>query len=407
MTTANIVIVGGGLAGLRAAERLTEHNTGHTITVIGAERNGPYNRTPLSKQLITGTLKERDLALTTFDELDVVWRNNTRVRGIDPKRRILRLAGNETLAYDGLIIATGMEARHLPGSPAHRPDVWNLRTLDDLRGFQNALVGAKRVAVIGGGFIGCEIASSLRARSLEVTLIDAADRLLERIVGPGLGQALTSVHADAGVDLRLGTSVLDWDLSTDKVGLLLANGEHVAADAVLVSVGTIGGTDWLKGHGLDLSDGVLCGPTCHVTGLIDTVACGDVARWPNARFDTDARRIEHWINAIEMARHAADSLLAGSAAHPFRPIPRFWSEQHGVKIQAVGVPPLGSDISIVDGLLEADRVVATYTRNGRLMGAVALNDPTALFEYADAIANQGLVGRPLTAVPDPADRIAS
>jgi NADPH-dependent 2,4-dienoyl-CoA reductase/sulfur reductase-like enzyme len=374
-TDPSIVIVGGGLAALRAAERLAERNLTGTVTVLGAERHGPYNRTPLSKQLLTGQWRERDLAFTTFGDLDVTWRTNTRVRGIDPGKRLLKLAGHETIAYDGLIIATGMEARHLPGAPTHRPDIWTLRTLDDLNGFQRALVGAKRVAVIGGGFIGCEVASSLRARSIDVTVIDGTNVLLERIVGPAIGRAITNVHIKAGVDLRLGTCVESWDTSGPRVGLGLADGTTVEADAVLVCIGTVPGTTWLNGHGLDLSDGILCDPTCHTVGLADTVAAGDVARWPNHRFDIKPRRVEHWINAVEMARHAVDSLLAGpKAAQPFEPVPRFWSEQHGVKIQAVGILPLGPEITIVDGLLEPNRLVATYTDNGRLMGALSLND---------------------------------
>ncbi len=256
--------------------------------------------------------------------------------------------------------------------------------------------------------IGCEVASSLRARSMNVTLIDGANVLLERIVGHAIGQALTRVHANSGVDLRLGASVVGWDETGPGVGVLLGDGSRVDADAVLVCIGTVPSVQWLGGLGLDLTDGVLCAPSCHVIGLPDTVACGDAARWPNDRFDLTPRRVEHWINAVEMARHAVDSLLAGPArAQPFRPVPRFWSEQHGVKIQAVGVPPLGADVAIVDGLFEAKRLVATYSRQGRLMGAISLNDPTALFEYSERIEAQGAVAPTLSVVPNRPVLVAS
>ncbi len=395
------VVIGAGLAGFRAAERLCELGHGGRVTVVGAESHRPYNRPPLSKQVLAGTLQPKDLRLNAMAELDVVWRLGTRAISLDPERRVVRLPGREELPYDGLVIATGMETRHLPGTPIHARSVWGLRTLEDVTGLQQALVRAKRVAIIGGGFIGCEAAASLRVRAIVPTIIDLAPTLLHRILGSTLGQAITNIHRDAGVETRLGVSVAGWE--PQRRGgwrLALSDDSTVDADAVLVGIGTTATVDWLEGLGLDLSDGVVCDATCHVVGLDDVVACGDIARWPNDRFGTAPRRVEHWINAVEQARHAVDSLLVGrDRAAPFRPIPRFWSEQHGVRIQAVGVPTLGPEIAIVEGLLDTSRrAIVTFSDNGRLMGAVAINDPVELIEYARILEAQPPIVQPRLAV---------
>jgi NADPH-dependent 2,4-dienoyl-CoA reductase/sulfur reductase-like enzyme len=404
-----IVVIGGGLAGFRAAERLCERGYGGGVTVVTAERHRPYNRPPLSKQLLDGKIRPDRLRLQPLTDLDVTWRLNARAVGLDPARRVVLLPGGEELPYDGLVIATGMEPRHLPGAPMHCERVWGLRTLDDVAGFQRALVRARRTAIVGGGFIGCEAASSIRERACEVTLVDRAPALLNRVVGTALGNALTSVHRSAGVDVRLECGVSSWhQLPDGGWRLLLTDLSTIEADAVLVGVGTTAAVDWLRGLDLDLSDGVLCGATCHVVGLEDVVACGDAARWPNDRFDHTPRRVEHWINAVEMARHAVDSLLSGEAtAAPFRPIPRFWSEQHGVRIQAVGIPTLGSDVEFVDGLLgRKRRALATFSDRGRLMGAIAINHPTALIEQAKRLERQPPAERPLlTVAPKASERV--
>jgi NADPH-dependent 2,4-dienoyl-CoA reductase/sulfur reductase-like enzyme len=411
MTTGpRFVIIGGGLAAFRAAERLCERGFGGSITIVTAERYKPYNRPPLSKQLLNGKVRPEALRLRALTELNVTWRQNARAIGLDPHRRVVLLPGGEEIPYDGLVIATGMEARHLPGAPMHCDRVWGMRTLDDVTGLQRAMVRAKRVAIVGGGFIGCEAASSIRERACGVTLIDRAPALLNRIVGTALGRALTSVHREAGVDVRLEVGVSDWhELPGRGWRLVLTDSSIVEADAVLVGVGTTPAVDWLGGLGLDLSDGILCGPSCHVVGLVDVVACGDAARWPNDRFSHTPRRVEHWINAVEMARHAVDSLLSGAAAAPpFRPIPRFWSEQHGIRIQAVGVPTLGPDVEFVDGFLERSRrALATFSDNEWLMGAIAINHPTALIDYSERLEQQAPVPRRrLAEAPRAVDRVA-
>lgn len=317
------------------------------------------------------------------------------------------------------MIATGVEARHLPGAPIHSPRVHMLRTLDDARGIDAALARGRHLAVVGGGFIGGELASTARARGLEVTLIDLSPTLLAHSLGAALGAVIGEVHRDHGVRLHLGVGVTGWHHTRDQVTLELADGETVTADTVVVGVGTTPRVDWLRGAGLDLSDGVLCAATCHVLDaagdpLADVVAAGDIARWPvtgpDLRPDVGAenapRRVEHYINAVEMGRHAADALLDGpSRAEAFTPTPRFWSEQHGVRIQSAGTPLAhGTRMHIAEGTVAARRFLAAHTStdpDGQtvLRGAVALDAPRALLRYTSHI------GHPIDVPPTSTEQV--
>jgi NADPH-dependent 2,4-dienoyl-CoA reductase/sulfur reductase-like enzyme len=386
MTSNDIVIVGGGLAALRAAERLRSRGFAGFITMVGDETQPPYNRPPLSKQMLTGRMRESDLGFQTFTRLAVTMRSGQRATGLDPVRRRVRLDTGEDIPYGRLLIATGVRPRQLPGVPVHDERVATLRTLQDFRTFNALLRGARRVAVVGGGFIGCEVAASLRQRSMDVTLIDVAPVLLQRVLGQQLGASLTEVHRRAGVDLRLGTGVENWSTNGSGINLELRDGSTARADVVLVAVGTAPVVDWLTDSGIDTTDGVLCDATCHVAGIDDAVAAGDVARWPNARFGREARRVEHWINAVEHGQAAADSLLDGRvAARAYTPIPRFWSEQHGVRIQSVGMPAIADRVELVQGQLERLTFVAACFRTGRMVGALGFNSPRAMLRFADLI----------------------
>jgi NADPH-dependent 2,4-dienoyl-CoA reductase/sulfur reductase-like enzyme len=379
-----IVIVGAGLAGLRAAERLRELGFEGSLVIVGDEPRAPYNRTPLSKGLLTGDVEPTDLRFRVFTELEAIWRTHTQATALDVARRVVRLRGTEEVPFDGLVIATGVEARHLPGAPLHLPGVRMLRTLDDCRAIDAALSRAAHVAIVGGGFIGCEMASTARERALGVTLIDVSDTLLTHALGPKLGAVVETLQQANGVRLHLGTAVTGWSGHRDRVRLELKDGERIDADAVVVGIGTAANTDWLRDSGLEVSDGVLCEATCHVAGAEDVVAAGDVARWPNLRYDDVPRRVEHWINAVEHGRAAAESLLAGrAAARPYCPLPRFWSEQHGVKIQSVG-RPLG-EVTIAEGSIHDNRFVATYTQAGRLMGMVAFDSPRRVSHFSHVL----------------------
>ena len=388
-----IVVVGAGLAGLRSAERLREKGFEGEIVIIGQERTPPYHRPALSKQLLNGTMRPNDLMLPAYQDVGAKWRLNTPVQYLLPHSRVVHLPGGEEIKYDGLIIASGVEARRQNGVPYHDPRVLVMRTLPDALDLERAISSSRGpVAVIGGGFTGCEIAASLRHMDREVTLIGRSPNLLGNVLGPALGEWLTGLHGDHGVDLALGTSVKQWHPRPEGIGLQLADGTTMLASCVVLATGTVPSTSWLRGSGLPLDDGVVCEPTCHVVGAEDVVAAGDVAQWPNVRFDDVPRRIEHWLNAIEMGRAAAENLLAGRAASdPFTPMPRFWTEQYGVRIQAAGVPKLGKDIVALGSPDDGTGTVFGYAREGRLMGVVGVDCPSSVLSWTDSVARQNPV----------------
>ncbi|WP_434614849.1 NAD(P)/FAD-dependent oxidoreductase [Arthrobacter sp. A5] len=389
-----ILIVGNGLAAISAAERLRETGFTGELVMIGDEPHGPYNRTPLSKGLLTGSRSIKDLPLRTYTPLDARWMSGAAAAALDITRRTVTLDTGADIGFDKLVIATGVRARHLPGAPMHSPHVWALRTLADARAIDRAMTGAVRIAIIGGGFIGCEIASTARERGLAVTLIDRSPTLLHRELGNVLGAVVGDLHRRAGVRLHLGVGVAGWTETGTGARLQLDDGETVTADAAVVGVGTEPSTGWLHGSGLDTTNGVLCDESCTVLDIDGRpvegiVAAGDVARWPNHRFDATPRRVEHWINAIEMGRAAADTLAAGpGTATPYTPVPRFWSHQHGVRIQSAGMPSLGTAMTILEGSVPKNRFLAGFTNggpDGRLVGAVAFDAPRALLQHHDKI----------------------
>ena len=389
-----IVIVGAGLAGVSAAERLREQGFFGEIVVIGKEKHKPYNRTPLSKGLLTGEVRVDELPIRTYTQLGVRWELGCNVIGLDISQRLVFRHGAPDVWFDGLIIASGVRARHLPDAPMDSPHVWTLRTIEDARAIDCAMTKASRVAIVGGGFLGCEVASTARERGIAVTIIDRSSTLLHRALRAPLGAMIGDFHRKAGVHLHLGVAVRSWSEQLHGAQLTLDDGETVDADLVVIGVGTEPETEWLQSSGVDTSDGVLCDATGHVLNadgirLNNIVAAGDVARWPNERFDQTPRRVEHWINAIEMGRASADALLAGTQATSFTPIPRFWSHQHGVRIQASGVPALGTDMQILDGSVAKRRFLAGFTRPSDdgliLVGAVAVDMPRAILRWHDRI----------------------
>ncbi|WP_195911295.1 NAD(P)/FAD-dependent oxidoreductase [Streptomyces kaniharaensis] len=392
-----IVVAGAGLAGLSSAARLRARGFDGELVLIGEEQHRPYSRPPLSKQFLAGQLDSEELLFRAEDDFDAHWLLGSPLVGLDPAQRTVLLRGGERLRYDGLVIATGVDARRLPETPVLSDRIHTIRTLQDAAAVRQAIraARARRVVIVGGGFVGCELACTARAQGMDVTLVVNGASLLGRVLGEQLGEVVARIQRRAGVDVRLGTRITDWtDTGT---GLLLRfdDGDMLDADLVILGIGGIPRTDWLNGSGLDTRDGVLCHATCHAVDLAGRpvpgiVAAGDVARWPNLRFDATPRRVEHLINAVEMGQHAADSLLDGpSRAQAFTPAPRFWSEQHGTRLQAAGVPALGEQVEIVEGSLHSERFVATYQRStprgAQLVAAVAFDMPRELMHYRDRI----------------------
>jgi NADPH-dependent 2,4-dienoyl-CoA reductase/sulfur reductase-like enzyme len=290
-----------------------------------------------------------------------------------------------------------VDAKRLPEAPVFSERVRTVRTLRDAVAVQRAMHAAQahHVVILGGGFVGCELACTAREHGMDVTLVVHSAPLLRRVLGERVGSVVAGIQRRAGVDVRLGTQITDWQDHGDMLRLRLDDGALLDCDFVVLGLGSQPRTEWLRGSGLDVSDGVLCGPTCHALDewgrtMPNIVAAGDVARWPNPRFDSQPRRTEHLIHAVEMGQHAADALLRGPArAARFAPVPRFWSEQHGTRIQAVGIPALGTDVEVVEGSLRSERFVARYSRQtsygSQIVGTVAFDMPLELLEYRDQI----------------------
>ncbi|MFJ5612712.1 FAD-dependent oxidoreductase [Streptomyces sp. NPDC093221] len=392
-----IVVAGAGLAGLSAATRLRERGFDGELVMVGEEPHRPYSRPPLSKQYLSGRLAEQQLPFRADAALDAHWLLDTRMTGLDLAKSAIELRGGEYLPFDGLVVATGVDAKRLPEAPVFSDRVRTVRTIEDAAAIRRAMhaARARRVVILGGGFIGCELACTARENGMDVTLVVHSAPLLRRVLGARVGAVVGSLQRRAGVDVRLGTKITDWQDHGDGLRLRLDDGAVLDCDFVVLGLGGQPRTEWLRGSGLEISDGVLCGPTCHAVDqwgrtTPHVVAAGDVARWPNPRFDTEPRRVEHLIHAVEMGQHAADSLLRGPGrAARFTPVPRFWSEQHGIRIQAVGIPALGTDTEVMAGSMRSDRFLVRYSRQTaygpQIVAAVAFDMPLELLRYRDQI----------------------
>lgn len=401
----SIVVVGASLAGLRAVEELRHQGYDGQITVVGDEPHAPYDRPPLSKQVLAGDWEPDRIALGVrenggLDGLEVDWLLGTRAVGLDTWNRRIALADGAALRYEGLVIATGAIPRLLPrsvggwwkrgrGSSRSRgkssrqadellPGIHVLRTLDDCLAVRATLDAApRRVVVVGAGFIGAEVAATCRQRGLEVTLVEALDVPLQQAVGAPVGQLMAEIHRDHGVDVRLGVGVKRFDGAEQVEGVRLADGTTLDADLVILGVGVAPSTEWLEGSKLALDNGVVC--DAHLRAAPGVVAAGDVARWTSARYQ-DSVRVEHWENAITMGEHAARSLL-GASPEPYDPVPWFWSDQYDRKLQLAGAAGGADEMVVVDGSLEERRFAALYRRGDRIAGVAAMNRPRQLITY--------------------------
>ncbi|MCP3012252.1 FAD-dependent oxidoreductase [Nocardiopsis dassonvillei] len=373
-----VVVVGASAAGLAAAETLRREGFPGAVTLIGDEPYTPYDRPPLSKQILSREWQPDRLRLRSEQDLaglDADLRLDKAAVGLDPTGRTVELATGESVPYDGLVIATGVRPRHLPGSGAHV-----LRTLDDALALRSRLTPGRRLAVVGAGFLGAEVAAVARRLGCEVTLVEPAPVPLAHAVGEAVGSVLSSAHVEHGVDLRTGIGVEE----TLDGGVRLVGGEVVEADEVLTAVGAVPNTEWLEGSGLALDDGVLCDEYCSAAPGV--YAAGDVARWHNPLFGT-SMRVEHRTHAAEQGMAAARNLLRGAQGRPFAPVPYFWSDQYDMKIQAYGYLRGHDEARVVEGDLERRRFIAAYRTGDRLAGVLAVGTtPKALRPWRQAIA---------------------
>ncbi|WP_148573582.1 NAD(P)/FAD-dependent oxidoreductase [Nocardioides caldifontis] len=392
---AGVVVVGGSLAGLRAAEQLRAAGHDGPLRVVGEEPHLPYNRPPLSKEVL-GDPGDSDLerlhGLVAFRRrasvADVDFVLGARVEGSDLEARKLRLADGTHLGYDGLVVATGLRPRRLdlPGPSLGR---YVIRTLDDVITLRLRLAGATdpRVVVVGGGFIGTETACTLLKLGCDVTVVEPFGAPMERVLGADLALAVQRHLTAQGVRFLTGVGVSGFTGEAHVAGVTLSDGRELPADLVVEAVGSVCNTEWLEGNpGLDLTDGVLCDDRLRVVGASRTVAVGDIARFPNVLVDDVPRRVEHWSIPTDTAKRAAPTLVALLRGEepdttPFVPVPSFWSDQLDLRFQSFGSPGLADEVELAEGDLDrlADGVLALYHRTvageRRHVGTVAVNLP--------------------------------
>jgi NADPH-dependent 2,4-dienoyl-CoA reductase/sulfur reductase-like enzyme len=378
----SIVVVGASLAGLRAVETLRREGYSGRLVLVGAEPHLPYDRPPLSKEMLAGEWEHDQILLrrTPYEDLELELRLGVAARGLDLDRRVVHVADTE-VPFDGLVVATGATPRPLPRQP-DLDGIFTLRTIDDCHQLRDRLAAGPRVCVVGAGFIGSEVAATCRRRGLDVTVLEALPQPMVRGVGATLGAVLADLHRDHGVDLRTEVVVeaIEGDGRVERVRL--AGGPPVECDVVLVAVGVAPETRWLEGSDLTLDNGVVCDET--LLAAPGVVAAGDVARWPNPLFDGEVMRIEHWTNAAEQGVYVGDRLLRaarGEPADPFAPVPFVWSDQYDVKIQCAG--RFGGDdrMEIVSGSFAERRFVAIFERGGRISGVLGFSQPRLVMQY--------------------------
>ncbi|MDM7933004.1 NAD(P)/FAD-dependent oxidoreductase [Tabrizicola sp.] len=383
-----VLVIGSSLAGLRSAEAVLAALPDARVTLVGDEPHAPYNRPPLSKEALAGLVAgDAGLDKLTFrhrlDAGAVTWRLGARAISVDAANRAVRLGDGEALPYDWLIAASGLRPRRLafPGGEARHV----LRGIDDARQLAAAIRPGARMLVVGAGFIGCELAATAMKLGLSASVIEPAAQPMLAALGPDVAAAMAGFHRARGVDLRCGLSVT----GDENGALILSDGSRIDGDLTVESVGSVPNVEWLSGAGLDLTNGVLCDATLTALGSDRILAVGDVARFPNALFDATPRRVEHWSIPGLTARRAAETIAARTAgAEPparFAPLPGFWSDQHGLRLQSFGAPGLGDEIRVLEGELAAvgqSPCLVEYRRAGRPVGILGLGAaPAALAQH--------------------------
>ncbi len=409
-----IVIVGASLAGLRAAETLREKGFSGSLTVVGDEPHPPYDRPPLSKQVLLGKVAAAATALPTRRDPDARWRLGVRATGLDPVGRRVLLADGEPLPYDRLLIATGTRARPWPDADEAALDgVFTLRTREDAAGLAERLAaGPRRVLVIGAGFTGSEIASACRELGIDVTVAERGPGPLVGALGGTLSRLAAGMQRNHGVDLRCGVTVtaLRGDRNGRFTGADFSDGGSVDADVCVVAMGAVRNVEWLAECGLAAGPrGIACDAGCRafdMYGIVtdDIFVAGDVARFPHPLFEYQMLSLEHWGNAVAQAEVAAHNMVnPGPLRRPHLSVPVFWSSQFGLNIKSVGVPTFSDQVVIAQGSIDERRLVAVYGYRGRITAAVTVNMAKWLEHYQRLIE----AAAPFPPGPGAADRRAA
>ncbi|WP_309109042.1 FAD-dependent oxidoreductase [Arthrobacter sp.] len=380
-----LAIVGASLAGLSAARAARAQGFTGRLVIIGDEHHRPYDRPPLSKDFLLGTVTSEDLLLETDDDgLQAEWLLGGGAVGLDAASRTVRLRDGSSVSADGIVVATGARARKLPALEG-LDNVFYLRTIADAQGLASRLVPGARMTVIGAGFIGAEVASAAASRGMEVTMINNAPVPFTAQLGRDMGDVVARLHLAKGVNLICGAVIQEFHTGEDAVsGLTLADGRHLETDVVVVGIGAEPNTEWLSDSGLELNPGVVCDAMGR-TNVPGIVAVGDCAAW----FDPAAgihRRVEHWTGALERAALAVQALLDSNAPEqPLKP-PYFWSDQHGVKIQFAGHSAGYDRVEIETGDPQEHSFVAVYYRGDDAVAVLGMNQPRLFTKWRRSLA---------------------
>ncbi|MEU4362611.1 FAD-dependent oxidoreductase [Promicromonospora sp. NPDC023987] len=382
-----VAIIGASAGGLAVAEALRGAAYEGEITLVGDEHDPPYDRPPLSKQILTGEWGPDRLALRGREDLGRLHldlRLGATATGLDPVERAVRLADRTSVPYDGLVVATGVRPRRLAGSEAVT-GVHSLRGLEDAWTLKARLLPGRRLVIVGAGFLGAEVAAVARGLGVAVTMLESAPVPLALAVGDEAGRFLARLHTDHGVGLRTDVSVVGIVAEQGEVrGVELAGGTVLPADDVLVAIGSLPNTEWLAGSGLTIEDGLVCDEFSAAAPGVYGV--GDVARWHNPLFGT-SMRVEHRTNAAEQGIAVARNLLHPEDRRPFAPVPYFWSDQYGMRIQAHGYLRGHDEAVVVAGDTEGGSFLVAYRRGERLTGVLAVGmSPKALRPWRALVA---------------------
>ncbi|MFI1378004.1 NAD(P)/FAD-dependent oxidoreductase [Embleya sp. NPDC020886] len=404
-----IVVAGASLAGLRAAQTLRAEGFAGELVLVGAEPHLPYDRPPLSKKQLTEALPVSATDLPVPGDLDATWILGTRADGLDAYGRTVRLSDGRDLPYDGLVIATGAAAC-VPAALLPLPSgVHTLRTREDAASLRADLRPGRRAVVVGGGFLGSEIAAAARACGLDVTLVVPESRPLVRQVGSAAGEFITRLHDSAGIRVLPGYRVKALVGGRRLTAVGLDDGTELAADVAVLALGAVPNVAWLAGSGIALAGGVRCDERLRVLSIDGTpmpgvVAAGDVAVVPHphppnsdsrsasraAVYDGNRSSLGHWSNAVEQAAVAARTLVHGDAARPLTAIPSFWCDLHGITLRGVGLPASADEERTLERNLVDRTLEVTYHREGRFVGAVAIGRNSRIAAHRRVLAEAEL-----------------
>ena len=383
--TKPVIIVGASMGGLRAAEALRRFGYAGPITVIGEERHAPYNRPPLSKEVLAAEVSHEAVAFPQRESTaDVNWVLHTRVESADLEHGTVTDSNGETHSYGTLIIATGLRPKRLEVTNGELTGRHAVRTLDDAIALRKDLKAGARVVVLGAGFIGCEVAATARKLGCEVTVVAPGSHPITRPLGVELAKELQRRHQAMGVKFVMKTAVTELVGTTSIEGVLLDTGDVIFCDVLVEAIGSYPNTEWLEGNDLDLSNGVLTDNDMRAVRASgeawpNVFAIGDVARFANPLFDETPRRVEHWNIPTDTAKRVAQ-VFTGQAEGPFAPIPSFWSDQYDMHILAYGLLALADEVKLIAGEIEGECVFGYY-REGKMVGVCGIGMRTTVMGY--------------------------